>query len=83
MDEQGGGFGITPLQGTYIIGAANALFATVALGTISCFGRRTLYIAGQFFMSAFLFFCGYCVLKEWNLMSFIFINLFIVAFQLS
>ena len=83
MEEQGGGFGISPLQGTYIIGAANAVSALIALATIAYFGRRTIYISGQFFMCAFLFFCGYSVLEEWNLSSFIFINLFIAAFQLS
>ena len=29
-----------------------------------------------------LLICGYCVLKEWNMMAFIFINVFIVSYHL-
>ena len=46
MEEQGGGFGLTPLQGTYIIGASNMIASLLALGMISIMGRRTIYILG-------------------------------------
>ena len=63
MEEEGGSFPLTPLQGTYIIAASNAIPALIAILTIQLFGRRTIYITGQFFMSIFMFLCGLCVLE--------------------
>ena len=80
MEKQGGGFGITPLEGTYIIGAANAVFAIIALGVISCLGRRPIYIIGQLSMAVVLFICGLSVHNEWNLLSFPCINAFLACF---
>ena len=71
MEEQGGSFPITPTQGTYLIGACNAIPSLLALITIQLFGRRTIYIYGQFFMGACLCSAGLCALYEWNLASFI------------
>ena len=82
MEQEGGSIGISPLQGTYIMGASNATFALLALGVISILGRRTIWIVGQLCTSLSLAICGYCVLKEWNLMAFIFINVFLVSYQL-
>ena len=80
MEEQGGGFGISPLQGTYIIGASNGVFALLALGVISCLGRRPIYILGQLSMATVLFICGLSVYNSWNLLSFICVNAFIMCF---
>ena len=66
-----------------MIGLSNAVAALIAILTIQVFGRRTIYISGQFFMAVFLFLCGLCVLEGWNLPSFVFLCLFIVSFQLS
>lgn len=65
MEEQSGdSFFITPLQGTYLLGATNLVFCSVSLYTINKLGRRTHYILGQFFMAVFLFICGYATIKE-------------------
>ena len=83
MQEQGGGFPLSPLQGTYVIGGVNATAALIAIAMIGKIGRRPIFITGQFTMGVFLFFCGLSVLMQWNMSSFIFICLFIAAFQLS
>ena len=74
---------MTPLQGTYVIGAVNAVRALIAITMIGKIGRRTIFIVGQFMMGMFLFFCGLSIFYQWNMASFILINLFITAFQLS
>ena len=86
MEEQsgeGGSFPLTPLQGTYLIGAANAFGALLAVTYVGSVGRRPIFIAGQFFMGLWLFICGLSVMNSWNLTSYIMIILFILAFQLS
>jgi len=80
IEDQGGEFPLTPRQGTYVISAVNLISATSAILFVSLVGRRTIFIAGQFFMGVFLFLCGLSVLYEWNLEAFIFINLFITSF---
>merc|ERR1712060_17320 len=83
MQEQGGDFPLTPLQGTYVIGACNGITASMALLIITKFGRRPIFITGQFAMACFMFLTGLSVLNEWNMSSFIMINLFITGFQFS
>ena len=83
MEKQGGSIGITPLQGTYIIGVANAFFALVALSVISCFGRRSIYIVGHLSMAIVLFVCGLASYHSWNMLSFVSIIVFIGVFHLS
>ena len=84
MAEQGGGsFPLSPIQGTYVIGCCNAIPALIAILTIQMFGRRTIYITGQFFMALSLFLCGYSILMGWNLASFISLCLLVSWYQLS
>merc|ERR1719469_696197 len=83
MEEQGGGFPLTPIQGTYVIGASNAIAAILAIGTIQMFGRRSILICGQLSMALCLFVCGLSVLNEWNITAFVMINLLITAYHLS
>ena len=84
MEEQSGGsFFITPLQGTYLLGATNAFFSLVPLYTINKLGRRTHYILGQLFMAVFLFICGYAALKEENILSFVSLCAFFMSSTLS
>ena len=71
------------MQGTYVIGATSAITAVLAIVVISYFGRRPIYIYGQFLMALFLFICGLSVLNQWNMTSFIMINFSIAAFQMS
>ena len=83
MEEEGGSFPLTPLQGTYIIGFSNALFAILAILIVTNFGRRPIYIFGQLIMSIFLFVCGLSVFYSWHMTSFVMLNAFIGSFQLS
>lgn len=83
MEQQGGSFPLTPLEGTYVIGAANAISAILAIGVISFFGRRSILITGHFFMSIWLFVCGLSILYQWNMSAFIMVNLFIATYHLS
>lgn len=84
MEEEGGGsFPLTPLQGTYIIGAVNGIAATLTILIVATFGRRTILVSGQFFMGLFMILCGVSIMQEWNLASFILINLLIVSYHWS
>ena len=49
--EGGDAFPLTPMQGTFIIGVANALGATFAVTYIRHVGRRPIFITGQLLMS--------------------------------
>ena len=80
MEEEGGSFPLTPLQGTYIIGFSNALFAILAILIVTNFGRRPIYIFGQLIMSIFLFVCGLSVFYSWHMTSFVMLNAFIGSF---
>jgi len=62
MEETGGDFPLTPLQGTYVIGIANGLFACIAFAYIGKIGRKPIFIVGQFAMGVFLFLCGLSIL---------------------
>ena len=46
MEEDGGEFPLTPLQGTYVVGFVNAISATLAVFIISLAGRRPILIIG-------------------------------------
>ena len=74
---------MSPLEGTYVIGSANAISAILAVCVISMFGRRPILITGHFFMSVWLFICGLSVYNQWNMTAFIMINLFIASYHLS
>jgi len=83
MQEQGGGddFPISPIQGGYMVGAANMIFALGSIIYVERIGRRPIMIAGQLLMFAFLLICGLGVQKNWAMTSFVTILLFIGAFQ--
>ena len=85
MQEQGGAeeFPISPVQGTYIIGAAILFFAILVFFYIERIGRKPIMVAGQFFMSLFLFLGGLAVKNSWNMISFVMILLYLGAFMLS
>ena len=80
MNEEGGGVTLTPTQGTYLIGLSNAIPAILAILTIQVFGRRTIFITGQFFMAIWLFFFGYFMYEAENLVSLITLCLFLATF---
>lgn len=46
MVEDGGDFPITPLQGTYIIGLANAVGSNIPVFYAGKIGRRPIFILG-------------------------------------
>lgn len=79
-EESEGTFPIKPLVGTYIIGMSNAIPALICIVTINWFGRRTLYIQGQFFMALFCFLCGLALLNNYNMAAFITLCLFITSY---
>jgi len=80
MTEQAGSFPLTPLQGTYVLGAVNGVTSVLAVACISFFGRKPILYVGQFAMGFFMMLCGVSVMYEENMMSFIAINFFIASF---
>lgn len=83
QDEGGEKFPLTPIQGTYIIGFANALGASIPILYANKIGRRPVFIYGSLAVTISLFFCGLAILKSWNLTSFIMIIVFIFFFHFS
>ena len=79
-EESGGSFPISPRLGTYIISLSNAIPALICIITINWFGRRPLYIGGQFFMALFCFMCGFCLLNSYNMAAFVSLCLFITSY---
>ena len=66
-----------------MIGVVNAVFSVAAILIIITFGRRTIFIWGQFFMATSTFMCGLCILYEWNMAAFISVNMLIVSYHFS
>ena len=84
-DESGEGekFPITPIQGTYLIGLANAIGTCIPILYANKIGRRTIFYLGFLSMAIILFICGLSTYNSWNATSFIMIIVFIFACQLT
>ena len=82
MQEDGGAdeFPLTPIQGTYLVGASNMVFALLVIFYIERVGRKPILIVGHFFMTVFLFLCGLGIKNSWNMTSFVMILLFVGSF---
>ena len=87
MNEEAGDggekFPLTPIQGTYVIGFANAIGASIPVLYANRIGRRTLFNIGYLAMAVILFICGLSILKSWNLTSFIMIIVFILVYHFT
>ena len=46
IEEEGGEFPLTPVQGTLVIGLSNATFSLIAIAIVANFGRRPIFIFG-------------------------------------
>ena len=77
---ESGDFPLTPMQCTYFIGGVSPIASAITIPILGYVGRRPIYIAGQFFMSVFMFLAGLSVMYEWNLMSLVMVLLFVMTF---
>ena len=76
-------FTISPIVGSIILTAVSLSACVASFWTIDRFGRRTIFIYGQFFMAILLFVSGLCLVLNQILVAFISICLFVISYQIS
>ena len=82
-EQTDGAFPVSALVGTYIVGALQACGAIFGILLLVLMGRKTILILGQLTMGFSAVMLATCLLKEWYLPSFVFINLYVFCFQFS
>ena len=82
-DETNGQFPVSPRNGAFIIGITNLVFAILSVLTINKFGRRTILLYGQLFMTVANALIGVFKVTKLYIPCFIFMLVFIAIFQLS
>jgi len=80
LNDSEGGFPVSPLVGSIIIGLTSFLSTCVAFCFIKMLGRKTLLALGQLGCAAMLTVAGFCLYYGQNLVAFIAICVFIFSY---
>ena len=79
-EQTDGAFPVSPLAGTFTVGAIQAFGATFGILLLVLMGRKTILILGQLTMGLSAIILATSLLKEWYLLSFVFVNIYVFCF---
>jgi hypothetical protein len=81
--EAAGETGMTPRQGTYLVGAVNLFGAAAGLWICKTFGRRTILLWGHFILFLCQVGCAFSAFYAYSTLELVFILIFVFTYMAS
>ena len=79
--QKDGGGGLTPRQGTYMVGLCNLLAAMGGIYTVRSFGRRTILLVGHATMTVLHILIASATLAGWSTIQIVLVCMFLIAYM--